>query len=73
MSQSSVSADMSQPQTVCRQSADCFYITMKYCDWLVIGGVTGWGRHKEWFVYRRYFFHVLIPPHASLLPAERKK
>ena len=56
-----------------RQTADFFYIMMKYCDWLVIGGVTGCGRHEEWFAYRRHFFHVLSPPHASLSPAGCKK
>ena len=56
MSQSSVSAALSQPADSLQTAADCFYILMKYSDWLVIGGVTGCGRARTMVCIQALFF-----------------
>ena len=45
MAHSSLSADMSRPQTDPDSLQTVFFfITIKYCDWLVIGGCDRGGR-----------------------------
>ena len=58
MSHSSVSGDMSRPQTV---RILFLYITFKYRDWLVIGSVTGGGRARTMVCVQALLFFFWRP------------
>ena len=68
MSHSSVSANMSQLQTVCRLFF-FLYMMIKYRDWLVIGGVTGDGRARTMMCVQALFFPRPNPVARDLRPA----